>query len=230
MLWHSSLKTPKKLGLMFLFSGGIFVVVCAILRCILIVVVSFFRFSSSRLPPNKDIDSRVQQDPVNGALLAGSWAVRETFIAVVVTNLPMIVSVVKGALTSVIGTVMSGMRSSSKDEYLRRKVLTIGGGGGSGHSWRKGSGPPTANPITDLTYTESQEHIVGEYKLQEIHQSGGGLPENPANIRKHIKVTVVSEDRAGSTSDDPRMLYDAERPRPYDHFSRRTSVPGHQPS
>ena len=30
------------------------------------------------------------QDPVNGAQLAGSWAVRETFIAVVTTNLPMV--------------------------------------------------------------------------------------------------------------------------------------------
>lgn len=39
MLWGSSLKPLKKVGLMVLFSGGIFVVVCATLRCVLIVLV-----------------------------------------------------------------------------------------------------------------------------------------------------------------------------------------------
>lgn len=39
MLWGSSLKPLKKAGLMLLFSSGIFVVVCATLRCVLIVLV-----------------------------------------------------------------------------------------------------------------------------------------------------------------------------------------------
>lgn len=40
MLWQSSLKPAKKFGLIILFSGGLFVVACAILRCALIVTVS----------------------------------------------------------------------------------------------------------------------------------------------------------------------------------------------
>lgn len=40
MLWQSSLKPVKKFGLIILFSGGLFVVACAILRCALIVAVS----------------------------------------------------------------------------------------------------------------------------------------------------------------------------------------------
>lgn len=40
MLWQSSLKPVKKIGLIVLFSGGLFVVACAILRCALIVTVS----------------------------------------------------------------------------------------------------------------------------------------------------------------------------------------------
>lgn len=40
MLWKSTLKPLRKIGLMLLFSGGFFVVVCATLRCILIVTVS----------------------------------------------------------------------------------------------------------------------------------------------------------------------------------------------
>lgn len=41
MLWAANLKPFKKIGLMILFSGGIFVIACAILRCVLIVTVSF---------------------------------------------------------------------------------------------------------------------------------------------------------------------------------------------
>jgi hypothetical protein len=40
MLWNSSLKPLKKAGLILLFSGGVFVTVAAILRCILIITVS----------------------------------------------------------------------------------------------------------------------------------------------------------------------------------------------
>ncbi|PHH60400.1 hypothetical protein CDD82_2309 [Ophiocordyceps australis] len=42
MLWKSSLRPVKKIGLILLFSGGIFIIICATLRCILIVTVSLF--------------------------------------------------------------------------------------------------------------------------------------------------------------------------------------------
>jgi hypothetical protein len=40
MLWTSSLRPLKKAGLILLFSGGLFVTVAGILRCVLIVTVS----------------------------------------------------------------------------------------------------------------------------------------------------------------------------------------------
>lgn len=39
MLWGSSLRPMKKAGLIFIFSGGIFVTAAGILRCVLIVTV-----------------------------------------------------------------------------------------------------------------------------------------------------------------------------------------------
>ena len=42
MLWGSQLKKWTKMGLMLLFGGGIFVVACATLRCVLIVTVGLF--------------------------------------------------------------------------------------------------------------------------------------------------------------------------------------------
>ncbi|EEU39499.1 uncharacterized protein NECHADRAFT_25451, partial [Fusarium vanettenii 77-13-4] len=79
MLWSARLPMPKKLGLIFLFSGGIFVTAAGILRCVLIVT-----------------------NPLTGAQQAGSWAVRETFVAVVTTNLPMIFPFIRRQLSPIL--------------------------------------------------------------------------------------------------------------------------------
>ncbi|KAF1961445.1 hypothetical protein CC80DRAFT_237658 [Byssothecium circinans] len=67
MLWKANLEKRRKISLLIIFGGGIFVMMAGILRCALII-----------------------KDPVNGAQAAGSWACRETFVAVVIGNLPMI--------------------------------------------------------------------------------------------------------------------------------------------
>ncbi|KAK6829372.1 hypothetical protein PG987_009956 [Apiospora arundinis] len=67
MLWQSSIKPVKKAALIVMFSGGVFVTAAGVLRCVLIIT-----------------------NPVTGAQQAGSWAVRETFVAVITTNLPMV--------------------------------------------------------------------------------------------------------------------------------------------
>ncbi|KZM23365.1 hypothetical protein ST47_g5499 [Ascochyta rabiei] len=67
MLWKASLDIRRKLSLVLVFGGGIFVMMAGILRCALII-----------------------KDPINGAQAAGSWACRETFVAVVIGNVPLI--------------------------------------------------------------------------------------------------------------------------------------------
>ena len=72
MLWMSSLRPAKKVGLMILFGGGFLVIACATLRCVLIVTV---RPSLVDLIPH--LLTNNPQDPINGAQLAGGWAVGE---------------------------------------------------------------------------------------------------------------------------------------------------------
>ncbi|KAH7047568.1 hypothetical protein B0J12DRAFT_711502 [Macrophomina phaseolina] len=67
MLWKANLEIKRKISLILIFGGGVFVMMAGILRCALII-----------------------KDPVNGAQAAGSWACRETFVAVVIGNAPMI--------------------------------------------------------------------------------------------------------------------------------------------
>ncbi|KAI0157118.1 hypothetical protein GGR52DRAFT_577115 [Hypoxylon sp. FL1284] len=189
MLWQSTLKPVKKFGLIILFSGGLFVVACAILRCALIVT-----------------------DPVNGAQLAGSWAVRETFVAVVTTNLPMIFPLFKTWLSPLLGSLLTSMRSQQKltDKELRSDLRTFGGGGGSKPHWRRRGGPPTANPITNITFSESEERMVDDVKMNDLKgwtdastNGSGGTPanNNNHNIHKHVEVAVVSVAR-----DDKEMM------------------------
>ncbi|KAL2007602.1 hypothetical protein VTN00DRAFT_9040 [Thermoascus crustaceus] len=67
MFWKARIRLRRKIALTILFSGGIFVMTAGILRCVLIL----------RAGPN-------------GAQQAGSWACRESFVAVAINNIPMI--------------------------------------------------------------------------------------------------------------------------------------------
>lgn len=172
LLWGSRLHKWKKISLIFLFSGGILIVIFATLRCVLIVT-----------------------DTVNGAQLAGSWAVRETFVAIVTTNLPLVFTLIKGWLGPLVTRVTTG-RSSQKDPNSNgnsRTTPTFGGG----RSWRgRGHGPPTANPITDFTMNESEEHIV--YEMDHMTEEGTHekkTGDNSYNIYKSVQVAVVREER-----------------------------------
>ncbi|OAT04807.1 hypothetical protein BDBG_01303 [Blastomyces gilchristii SLH14081] len=183
MLWQSSIKPLKKVGLTVLFSGGLLVMACAVLRVVMIVI-----------------------DPVNGAQSAGSWAVRETFVAVVTTNLPMIFPLMKRWLSSVFGSLITSMRSSKRTGNETPKDLrNFGGSSGFNSSNRRGRGPPTANPIPNTTFSESEERIIEEYNMQEMknnkNRSTNGNADstqryngNDNKIQKRIDFTVVSED------------------------------------
>ncbi|KAH8664628.1 hypothetical protein BX600DRAFT_512636 [Xylariales sp. PMI_506] len=67
MLWRANMTTAKKFGLTAIFSGAIFVMAAALVRCIMIMT-----------------------DPVDGAANSATWACRETFVSVVTSNLPVI--------------------------------------------------------------------------------------------------------------------------------------------
>ncbi|KAF3922694.1 hypothetical protein ABW21_db0204825 [Orbilia brochopaga] len=67
LLWKAQIPLKRKFLLIAMFSGGCFIILAGILRVAFILA-----------------------DPVGGALAAGSWACRETFVSVVIGNIPMI--------------------------------------------------------------------------------------------------------------------------------------------
>ncbi|RGP75810.1 hypothetical protein FLONG3_5567 [Fusarium longipes] len=84
MLWKAAMPWPQKVGLITLFSCGLFVTMAAVLRVVLLVSVSIPQSNSLPQPSNS------AKDPLNGPQLAASWAVRETFVAIMTTNIPML--------------------------------------------------------------------------------------------------------------------------------------------
>ncbi|KAI9852006.1 MAG: hypothetical protein M1838_002129 [Thelocarpon superellum] len=90
MLARTKISVPRKTGLLFLFSMGLFVTVASILRCYYVVNVGAIVSRGAIRATMAQSDRSLLQAGVNGAQQSGSWAVYETFAAVVVTNLPII--------------------------------------------------------------------------------------------------------------------------------------------
>lgn len=68
LIWKASLPTKRKIGMIGLFTGGIITAVFGFLRCIIILTTP---------------------GPA-GAAAAGQWSIRESFVAIIVTNTPLI--------------------------------------------------------------------------------------------------------------------------------------------
>ncbi|RFU29567.1 hypothetical protein B7463_g6786, partial [Scytalidium lignicola] len=171
MLWSSRLKLVKKIASSFILGSGIFVLICALLKSIFVLV-----------------------DPVNGGQLAGEWGTREAFVMVITTNLPMIFPLFKLWLRPLLGSVLS---SSHKTHNVPTGFRTIGGGGG-GESSRNRRRTPSANTVSiDLvTFNESKERIVVDVETQGRKTSAVPASDNypPDGIMVSNQVDVTHED------------------------------------
>lgn len=205
MLWKAAMPWFQKVWLIALFSCGLFVTMAAILRVVLLVSVSTQR-------PSLEFKlSNIFQDPVNGAQLAGSWAVRETFVAVLVTNLPMLFPSLKKWVVPLVARVASSLStsrnpSSSRAESRFSNITSL-------DTWRRksrrSSRPISINPSGN---NESEVTIIDEINLPEAElqptiskqDTHTTTNEDPApRIQLHIEVSVLEEtethDRRAST-------------------------------
>ncbi|KAI5920759.1 hypothetical protein F4810DRAFT_397324 [Camillea tinctor] len=152
MLWRSTLQPSKKLGLVILFSGGIFVIACAILRSVLMLT-----------------------DPINGAQTAGSWSVRETFIATMATNLPVVFPLFRNWVAPAYRIISNSFGSARTPPKSPSRNIS-----------RRGSGPiasqrypgtPRMDVITNVTFSESEERMVDNVHMQPL-ASTAKVPPN----------------------------------------------------
>ncbi|ODA79349.1 hypothetical protein RJ55_04942 [Drechmeria coniospora] len=172
MLWQSSLKLPKKIASTIVLGAGIFVLVCAILKSVFVLV-----------------------DTVHGAQLAGTWGMRESFVAVITTNLPMIFPLFKSWLSPMFGSSYSSKAYHQTPTGFR----TIGGGGGESHS-RGHRAPAKSDPMTNMSFGDSEERIVDEIKLHNLRNYEASV-ETPAGIMVSKQVEVTHADKESQNGD-----------------------------
>ncbi|PKY07657.1 hypothetical protein P168DRAFT_295382 [Aspergillus campestris IBT 28561] len=163
MLWISRLKLLKKVTTTIVFGAGLFVLVCAILKSVFVLT----------------------EDPVNGAQLAGEWGTRETFAAVVTTNLPMIFHFLRPLLSRLVGSVFGTTQRTCKSPIGFYKVDC-------------GAGEQTVHPMTaNLTLSESEEHIVENVKMDDFRDSnvtGIGRERDGIVVSNQIETTYGDGD------------------------------------
>lgn len=144
------------------------------------------------------------QNPVEGAQNAGSWAVRETFVAVITTNLPIVYPLFHKLLTKVYDSLPGTKRSTDPYHDKPRDFVTIGGSGGPKRT------PTISYPISKGTFSESEERIMGVVHLQDMKkgssESSAARREDDRGIQKQIEVTVARRDHDGS--DDAKIIGD----------------------
>lgn len=171
LLWGSRLRLIEKIASTLVLGAGIFVLVCATLKTVFVIV-----------------------DDVHGAELAGAWGTREAFVAVITANLPMVFPLLKIWLRPLLG---SSARTTDKQYKTPEGFRTIGGGGGddSGSHCRRGThGTKGTNPLTDVTFTESEERIVNQINLQNMKAAASMAQGNQNGIVVSTELDV-SEDR-----------------------------------
>ncbi|KAJ5115731.1 hypothetical protein N7456_000079 [Penicillium angulare] len=181
MLWKSSLKTIKKIATTIVLSAGIFILVCATLKSVFLLV-----------------------EPDDGAQIADEWGTRETFVAVITTNLPMVFHLFRIWLTKAFG---SKFGSSHKTNYKSPSggFQTIGGGGD--YASRKGRGPASTDPITiGMTFTESEERMMeDDIKMRNMKTyatpvSEGETPSTSAIVVSN-QIDITHETLSSRTSE-----------------------------
>ncbi|KAF4454383.1 hypothetical protein F53441_3100 [Fusarium austroafricanum] len=161
MLWGARIPKVKKYGLLVLFSGAVFVMVAGILRCVLIL-----------------------QNSVTGPQEAASWAVRETFVAVVTSNLPSTWGWMRQKLKPIFGSLLSSNNVGSKYK-AGPEPGSIMLGDGNGSNWRSCSNGRSIRSMAGLEAgNERIDHTVY------IHGGEASSDEIMSGITKQVEFTV----------------------------------------
>jgi hypothetical protein len=141
MIWKSRLSLKKKLGIATLLGGGLLTTVAGLLRCILILT-----------------------SGAQGPEQAGEWSCRESFLAVLVSNVPFLFPAGRRAFKKLTS------QSLTEDEYSRSRSFGL-------HSLKSAQKKKFKHPLSipdDTIYEryDSKENIVSPTKnLEAIHEN-----------------------------------------------------------
>ncbi|RWQ96969.1 hypothetical protein C8Q69DRAFT_211252 [Paecilomyces variotii] len=171
MLWRARLPLRRRLSLMALFSGGLFVMMAGILRCVLILTAG-----------------------ANGAQQAGSWACRETFVAVIIFNVPMIYPLFRRILRRI------GILPSESQDAISDQPNTPGNS--SGYKRRIYQHPLS---VPETRWGNDEQYIL-EAQTPDTGNAGSHSLEQRRSRLDGIKVTLETSVQSAADREDDRSL------------------------
>ncbi|KAI1390336.1 uncharacterized protein F4822DRAFT_401579 [Hypoxylon trugodes] len=177
VVWKSHLPWKKKVALLVMFSGGLLEMVFGIMRCVSILTLG-------------DID------PAQ----SGYWSVRESFVSVVLTNMPMIHPLFKKFIDK--SRSLSRSKGTSQGESRGYKLGSIPGRELTG----KRSKPSYSIP--NETTWGSKEHIVSERD----HGGASSGKDTSLDLPKHQTSGASRGEKVSKrpSKDDNRILVTTE--------------------
>ncbi|KAM0698362.1 hypothetical protein Q7P36_001828 [Cladosporium allicinum] len=181
LLWGVDTTLRRRLTLMLLFSGAVFIILAGTIRAITILT-----------------------SGPEGAVSGSLWACRETFVAIVVSNLPIIHPLLRKLAKVVgLGALLSRNTNSRSQSYPLQSNVGIEHQKNSSRKSRSHHHPLS---VGNDTMWASDEHIlpvgVGGGHLQE--KSNGGIV-----VAQEVSVkTEMADERGGSSPDSGRLRGD----------------------
>ncbi|KAM5344433.1 hypothetical protein ACJ41O_012969 [Fusarium nematophilum] len=167
MLWGARIPKVKKYGLVVLFSGGIFVMVAGLLRCVLIL-----------------------KNPATGPQEGASWAVRESFVAVATSSLPMTWGWMRQKLKPFFGSLLSSNNTNTKYKGGPEPGSIMLGDQGDHGGWRSHNSKSTTRTGTRNGSVNDRDRNIfihaGEASSDEI------ISSRVDGITKEVEFTVES--------------------------------------
>ncbi|KAJ5699138.1 hypothetical protein N7462_001143 [Penicillium macrosclerotiorum] len=178
MLFKARLRWREKLELLILFSGGLFVMMAGILRCVLILTAG-----------------------ANGAEQAGSWACRETFVAVVIGNVPMIYPLFRRAARR------AGLYLTAKSGSQTYQAYELSDGDTNGYAKRKKFRHPLSIPADTQWNTVSDEQMILPTSRQQpaTCTAGDGDWETNSHGSHNGGIKVIHETIVHSAEKEPKI-------------------------
>ncbi|KAH8882507.1 hypothetical protein GQ53DRAFT_812006 [Thozetella sp. PMI_491] len=187
IVWQANLPWKKKLVLLVMFSGGFLEMAFGILRCVSILTLG-------------------DTDPAQ----SGYWSVRESFVSVVLTNMPMVYPLVRGFLESTINSMSRTKGNGSNSNPYGSNGYRLDSRNRPG---RSGSHTGHKHPLSlpGDTRWGSEENIVRDSDMKTTGTGSSneevGLPvQHPEHVEegRHRKGGVSVEIKSPKPKDSKR--------------------------
>lgn len=171
LIWRVNISLRRRMTLMLLFSGALFIMMAGIIRAVVISTVSSNPVVAKEILL-ANIETSLQSGP-EGAVSGSQWACRETFVAIIVTNLPIIQPLLrKGASKIGLSALFSRSRPTNAESHQLQSQEPNGSRFGLGPRKNKG---PHSHPLSlpQTTAWASDEQILPQDDKNGVGNSTG---------------------------------------------------------